>query len=188
MQPGPAGGGGLSQAVYYAKNIVAAAANGNTVTVKLSAAAPLVDVRILEYSGVDTVNPLDGSSAAVGNSATADAGPLTTTNANDLLVGARNGPPLAVGYGNGEMYLGSDAIALSPFTDSMATPPTTGAVPSEVAPSRNSTVPVEPEGLTVALNVTLVPKLDGLLFEVRAVEVPLIAKVAWTVWSAVTCS
>ncbi len=88
VQPGPAGGGGLSQAVYYAKNIVAAAANGNTVTVKLSAAAPLVDVRILEYSGVDTVNPLDGSSAAVGNSATADAGPLTTTNANDLLVAA----------------------------------------------------------------------------------------------------
>ncbi|MEM6462357.1 MAG: glutamine--fructose-6-phosphate transaminase (isomerizing) [Pseudomonadota bacterium] len=30
---------------------------------------------------------------------------------------ARNGPPLAVGFGEGEMYLGSDAIALSPFTD-----------------------------------------------------------------------
>ncbi len=38
---------------------------------------------------------------------------------NDLVVGARNGPPLAVGHGNGEMYLGSDAIALAPFTDSI---------------------------------------------------------------------
>jgi glucosamine--fructose-6-phosphate aminotransferase (isomerizing) len=35
----------------------------------------------------------------------------------DLMVGARQGPPLAIGYGDGEMYLGSDAIALAPFTD-----------------------------------------------------------------------
>ncbi|MGB7260127.1 MAG: glutamine--fructose-6-phosphate transaminase (isomerizing) [Pseudolabrys sp.] len=38
----------------------------------------------------------------------------------DLLVGARKGSPLAVGYGNGEMYLGSDAIALAPFTDTVS--------------------------------------------------------------------
>jgi glutamine---fructose-6-phosphate transaminase (isomerizing) len=38
----------------------------------------------------------------------------------DLLVGARKGSPLAVGYGNGEMYLGSDAIALAPFTDTIS--------------------------------------------------------------------
>src|SRR5438445_7939230 len=36
---------------------------------------------------------------------------------SDLLIGARKGSPLAIGYGNGEMYLGSDAIALAPFTD-----------------------------------------------------------------------
>src|SRR5947208_6534909 len=38
----------------------------------------------------------------------------------DLLIGARNGPPLAVGYGDGEMYLGSDAVALAPFTDTIS--------------------------------------------------------------------
>ena len=35
---------------------------------------------------------------------------------NDLLIGARRGSPLAVGWGEGEMYLGSDALALAPFT------------------------------------------------------------------------
>ena len=35
----------------------------------------------------------------------------------NLLIGARKGSPLAVGYGEGEMYLGSDAIALAPFTN-----------------------------------------------------------------------
>ncbi|WP_407154117.1 glutamine--fructose-6-phosphate transaminase (isomerizing) [Bradyrhizobium sp. STM 3557] len=39
---------------------------------------------------------------------------------DDLMIGARNGPPLAVGHGTGEMYLGSDAIALGPFTDSIS--------------------------------------------------------------------
>jgi glutamine---fructose-6-phosphate transaminase (isomerizing) len=37
----------------------------------------------------------------------------------DLLIGARRGSPLAVGHGDGEMYLGSDAIALAPFTDTI---------------------------------------------------------------------
>ncbi|MGL4239851.1 MAG: glutamine--fructose-6-phosphate transaminase (isomerizing) [Beijerinckiaceae bacterium] len=39
---------------------------------------------------------------------------------DDLLIGARQGAPLAVGYGDGEMYLGSDALALAPFTDSIS--------------------------------------------------------------------
>src|ERR1044072_3812142 len=39
---------------------------------------------------------------------------------DDLMIGARNGPPLAVGHGDGEMYLGSDAIALGPFTDTIS--------------------------------------------------------------------
>src|SRR5688572_28634206 len=37
----------------------------------------------------------------------------------DLLVAARRGSPLAVGHGSGEMFLGSDAIALAPFTQSI---------------------------------------------------------------------
>ncbi|ABD88156.1 glutamine--fructose-6-phosphate transaminase (isomerizing) [Rhodopseudomonas palustris] len=39
---------------------------------------------------------------------------------DNLLIGARKGSPLAIGYGDGEMYLGSDAIALAPFTDTIS--------------------------------------------------------------------
>ena len=42
------------------------------------------------------------------------------TGEEDLLIGARKGSPLAIGYGDGEMYLGSDAIALAPFTDTIS--------------------------------------------------------------------
>ena len=35
---------------------------------------------------------------------------------HDLMIGARQGSPLAVGFGDGEMFLGSDALALAPFT------------------------------------------------------------------------
>jgi glucosamine--fructose-6-phosphate aminotransferase (isomerizing) len=38
---------------------------------------------------------------------------------DDLMIGARQGPPLAIGHGTGAMYLGSDAIALAPFTDTI---------------------------------------------------------------------
>ncbi|MCP9626779.1 glutamine--fructose-6-phosphate transaminase (isomerizing) [Rhodopseudomonas palustris] len=39
---------------------------------------------------------------------------------DDLMIGARKGSPLAIGYGDGEMYLGSDAIALAPLTDDIS--------------------------------------------------------------------
>src|SRR5690349_5325732 len=39
---------------------------------------------------------------------------------DDLMIGARKGSPLAIGYGKGKMYFGSDAIALAPFTDKVS--------------------------------------------------------------------
>ncbi|SFR42418.1 glucosamine--fructose-6-phosphate aminotransferase (isomerizing) [Yoonia tamlensis] len=39
---------------------------------------------------------------------------------DDLLIAARKGSPLAIGYGDGEMFVGSDAIALAPMTDKIS--------------------------------------------------------------------
>ena len=81
-------GTGLSQTIWYAKNIVAAPAGSNTVTVTLSAAMPYVDVRALEYRGLDPADPVDRTTAASGSSLAANSGPVTTTFANTLIFGA----------------------------------------------------------------------------------------------------
>ncbi|MGB8887736.1 MAG: Ig-like domain-containing protein [Candidatus Korobacteraceae bacterium] len=80
--------GTLSQSIYYAKNIVAAAAGANTVTVTFSAAAVYPDIRILEYEGADPNNPVDVTAAGSGHSTSSSSGSATTTNATDLIFGA----------------------------------------------------------------------------------------------------
>ena len=91
----------MSQAIYYARNIAAATAGANTVTVKFNAAAASVDLRILEYSGIDPVNSLDVSAAATGNSALSSSGTVITKNAHDLLVGANMVWTGSTGSGSG---------------------------------------------------------------------------------------
>jgi len=39
---------------------------------------------------------------------------------SDMMIAARQGSPLAIGYGEGEMYLGSDALALAPLTQKIS--------------------------------------------------------------------
>jgi hypothetical protein len=90
-----------SQSIYYAKNISSAAANGNVVTVKFSAPAPWVDLRILEYSGLDPTNPVDAVATLSGSSSVGSSGPATTTNANDLLFGANIVSSVTSGPGAG---------------------------------------------------------------------------------------
>ncbi len=65
-------------------------------------------------------SPLEAVRAMLGRVHGAFALGFLFSGEEDLLIGARNGPPLAVGYGNGEMYLGSDAIALAPLTNSIS--------------------------------------------------------------------
>jgi hypothetical protein len=83
-----AGQAPFSQAIYYAQNISAAIAGANTVTLTFNSAAVDPDIRILEYSGIDPLSPLDVSAGAAGNSATSSSGGVTTNNGMDLLVGA----------------------------------------------------------------------------------------------------
>ena len=65
-------------------------------------------------------SPADAVAAAVPRLRGAFALAFLFAGENDLLIGARKGSPLAIGYGDGEMYLGSDAIALAPFTDAIS--------------------------------------------------------------------
>jgi hypothetical protein len=101
----------LSQCVYYAKNISSAAASANAVTVQFNTSAYYSDTRILEYTGVDQVSPLDVSSAATGSTATASSGAVTTKNAKDLLVGgnvvwtATSGPGSAMTRYNRKLWM-----------------------------------------------------------------------------------
>lgn len=90
-----------SQSVYYAPNIASAAPSANTVTVTFSGPAVYPDIRILEYSGADTANPLDGAVGAMGNGSTAGSGSLTTTAANDLLVAGNMVQQTTKGAGTG---------------------------------------------------------------------------------------
>ena len=80
-------GTGVSQAIYYAKNIKAAPAGGNTVTVTFNTATPYVDLRATEYSGLDATNPFDVGKSASGTTVAANSGNVTTT-APGLVFGA----------------------------------------------------------------------------------------------------
>ena len=93
--------GALSQSIYYAKNIVAAAGGANTVTVKFNKAAVYPDIRVVEYSGLDRVNPVDVTATATGMSATSSTPYVTTKNANDLLFSANVVTTLTVQAGTG---------------------------------------------------------------------------------------
>jgi len=65
-------------------------------------------------------SPQDAVHAALGRLRGAFALVYLFEGEENLLIGARQGAPLAIGYGEGEMYLGSDALALAPFTDRIA--------------------------------------------------------------------
>jgi glucose/arabinose dehydrogenase/PKD repeat protein len=94
-------GSNLSQAMYYAKNIVASAAGANTVTVTFDKAVTYADIRILEYSGLDKVSPVDVTSSAAGSVSPASSGPATTNFARELLLGAGMTSGVFTGAGTG---------------------------------------------------------------------------------------
>ena len=134
---GPTVQSGLaSQSIYYAKNIAAAAAGTNTVTVTFSTAAVSPDIRILEYSGADPNNPVDVTAANSGNSSTSSSGSATTTNATDLIFGANLVQTLTTGPGSG-------------FTTRMLTSPDGDIAEDQMVTATGSysaTAPVNPSG------------------------------------------
>jgi hypothetical protein len=90
-----------SQSIYYAKNIVPARAGTNSVTVTFSTAAQYPDIRIVEYRGADTNNPVDVTAANSGDSSNSSSRLATTTNATDLIFGANLVQTLTTSPGTG---------------------------------------------------------------------------------------
>jgi glucose/arabinose dehydrogenase len=94
-------GSGLSQAVYYAKNVAGAGAGNNIVTVNFDKAVNFADIRILEYSGLDRTSPFDVGRSAAGSAAPAASGAVTTNFARELVVGAGMTAGCFTGAGSG---------------------------------------------------------------------------------------
>ena len=93
--------GFATQIVYVGRNIVAAAAGANTVTVTFNTAVPFADLRILEYRGLDPASPVDATAAAIGTGATGNSGPVTNSHAYDLIFGADYVSTTTTNSGNG---------------------------------------------------------------------------------------
>ena len=66
------------------------------------------------------LSPTEAVRAALGRLRGAFALAIIFEGEDNLMIGARRGSPLAIGYGDDEMYFGSDAIALAPFTNRVA--------------------------------------------------------------------
>ena len=149
---GPTIQSGLAtQSIYYAKNIVAAAAGSNTVTVTFSTAAVSPDIRIVEYSGADHNNPVDVTAANSGNGSSSSSGTATTTNATDLIFGADLTQTLTSGPGSG-------------FTQRMLTQPDGDIAEDKMVTSAGSysaTAPISPSGAWIMQMVAFRTPVTG---------------------------
>jgi hypothetical protein len=124
-----------SQSVYFAKNIAAAAAGANSVTVTFSSAAAFPDIRILEYAGADISNPVDVAAANSGSNTLSTAS-LTTTNASDLVFAANLVQTVTSGPGAG-------------YTKRLLTAPDGDIAEDQMVTAigtYNATAPVSPSG------------------------------------------
>ncbi len=119
---GPTRRTGLSQSIYYAKNI---AGGANSVTVRFDRAASSVDIRVLEYAGLDPVAPFDSAVGASGSSGLASTGSLITHAAGDLLAA-------------GDMVLTGSPTAGAGFTSRVVTTPDSDIAEDRIAGAAGS--------------------------------------------------
>ncbi len=75
-----------------------------------------VVAHLITYEMKNGADPISATKTALSRLKGAFALAIVFSGHDNLMIGAREGSPLAVGHGEGEMFLGSDAIALAPFT------------------------------------------------------------------------
>lgn len=73
-------------------------------------------VHLISAAMADGLGPVKAVKSVIGRLQGAFALAIIFAGHDSLMIGARKGSPLAIGHGEGEMYLGSDAIALAPLT------------------------------------------------------------------------
>src|SRR5690606_35064329 len=74
-----------------------------------------VVAHLLDHKLAAGMTPLDAFKATLDRLTGAYALAVLIEGDDELILGARRGSPLVVGWGEGEMYLGSDALAVGPF-------------------------------------------------------------------------
>ncbi|MNH51755.1 Glutamine--fructose-6-phosphate aminotransferase [isomerizing] [compost metagenome] len=79
-----------------------------------------VVAHLLDHKLTAGLAPLDAFKAALDRLTGAYALAVLIEGEDELILGARRGSPLVVGWGEGEMYLGSDALAVGPFTQKIS--------------------------------------------------------------------
>ncbi len=79
-----------------------------------------VVAHLLDAELATGLSPLDAFKATLDRLRGAYALCVLIGGEDEVILAARNGPPLAVGYGQGEMFVGSDGLALGPFTNRVA--------------------------------------------------------------------
>ncbi len=75
-----------------------------------------VVAHLLDHNIASGMAPLEAFKATLDRLTGAYALAVLIAGERELILGARRGSPLVVGWGEGEMYLGSDALAVGPFT------------------------------------------------------------------------
>ncbi|WP_292050881.1 MULTISPECIES: glutamine--fructose-6-phosphate transaminase (isomerizing) [unclassified Brevundimonas] len=79
-----------------------------------------VVAHLLDHNIAAGMAPLDAFKATLDRLTGAYALAVLIEGEKELILGARRGSPLVVGWGEGEMYLGSDALAVGPFTQQIS--------------------------------------------------------------------
>lgn len=79
-----------------------------------------VVAHLLDQTLSEGLAPLDAFKATLDRLTGAYALAVLIEGEDGLILGARRGSPLVVGWGEGEMYLGSDALAVGPFTQTIS--------------------------------------------------------------------
>ena len=76
---------GAYSGIYYAKNVIG---GNDTITVRTVKSGGEISMVVAEFSGVDTISPLDRTAGATGTGSTPSSGNMTPSLAGDLAIGS----------------------------------------------------------------------------------------------------